>query len=356
MTVLTRFITGRMAFFSLLSVLVLVAISLSFELLEEADNVLAAADGDVSAVFSYALLRVPDIASKMLPIAAMLAALITCGLMIRHNEFVALWSSGISALTILSTFLPIAAVLSVLQFVLDDFLVPDTLGRLYAWNVGDFRRSGLLSSDLEEVWLLSGNDIVSLPLRSARLGHLETVTIFIRDGDGVLIDQLQAATAQPVGDGWLLRDVNRYSAAAAHSEHLAEYLWRGHIDFDNLPLISGGLRELTLGEILTLIRNEGFGQRPPSMATTWAHVRVAGVFSPLLIIFLVVSAAQFYRRGSTFTVLLLLCFAAGFSYFILDNVGLALGEAGFLPPWLAGWSAKIVLLCTIGSLLTRNEA
>lgn len=356
MRVLTRYVSRRFAVIVALAIVTLVLMSLSFELLEEADNVLNAANGDVVAVLQYSLLRLPDIASKMLPIAALLSTLATLGLMMRHNELVAAWSSGISGLGIMRFFLPMAGLLCVLQFSLDDRLVPLTLSRLYEWGVGEFRRSGMLNGGTHDAWLLSGNDIVRLPLASARLSRLEDLTIFRRDATGELQELLKAEQATRTADGWLLRGVARYTASPARGEKVPEMVWHGRIDLENLSIVSGSLRELTLNQLMTLIANEGFGQRPTSVALTWAHFRVANSLGPLLVIFLVVACAQVYRRSGAFGVVMLTSFAIGFSYFILDNVGLALGESGFLPPVFAGWSAKVALASVIGSLIVIHEA
>ena len=47
------------------------ALSLTFELMEEGDQVLAVSDGKTSALLRYSLLRLPDIFSQVLPIATL---------------------------------------------------------------------------------------------------------------------------------------------------------------------------------------------------------------------------------------------------------------------------------------------
>jgi lipopolysaccharide export system permease protein len=355
LSVLVRYISRRFGLLLIMTATVLTALSLAFELLEETDNIIKASDGRAAAVLWYALLRVPDVTSKMLPIAALLAALATVGLMMRHNEMVALWSGGVSSAGVMRLFLPVAALMCVVQFALDDRVVPSTLTRLYDWGVGDFRRSGMLSGGTKEVWLLSGNDVIRLPAHNARRARLEDLTIFRRDAAGVLVEQLHAAAAVPGQGGWMLHDVSRYSVAPARGERLAELFWPGRIDLEHLSLISAGLRELSLNQLLTLIANQGFGQRPTALALTWAHARVANSLGPLLVAALVIACSQVYRRRGGFGIVMLSSLAIGFTYFILDNIGLALGESGFLSPWLAAWSSKVVLICTIGSLMLRHE-
>jgi lipopolysaccharide export LptBFGC system permease protein LptF len=47
--------------------------------------------------------------------------------------------------------------------------------------------------------------------------------------------------------------------------------------------------------------------------------------------------------------------AIGFGFFIFENASLAMGEAGFLPPWIAAWSPMIALACLIGAFVARAE-
>lgn len=355
MQVFTRYLTRSLGIHTIMVLAALSALSLSFELTEQADNVLAASNNQFSAVLKFAALRLPDIVAQMLPFSVLLAALVTLTLLMRHSELVAVWSCGVSSFGVMLAFMPLAVLLGLVQLALDDLAVPATLGKLQAWGVADFRRGGSLAGDGEAVWLLSGNDIVRLPLATARAGEVTDLTIFRRRADGVLIEQIEAAHADRLPTGWRLRDVVRHDVATASSQILPELAWDGSIDVEHLPLISATRRELSLADLALLIEREGFGQRPLSLSRTWLQYRIAAAVNAPLLIFLVVASVQTFRRNTAISRLLLLTVGIGFAFFAFDNLSLALGETGFLPPWFAAWGPKAALSCLIASMILRNE-
>ncbi len=47
--------------------------------------------------------------------------------------------------------------------------------------------------------------------------------------------------------------------------------------------------------------------------------------------------------------------ALGFAYFVVDNLSLALGNAGAYPAWLAAWSPFLLFLLIGETILIRSE-
>lgn len=355
MTVIGRYLTWRFSRNFVLLLLAMAAFSLTFELMEEADQILSRAGGQVSALLRYSALRLPDTLSQMVPIAALLAALFTLGILMRHSEIVAIWGSGVSVAGVMRGLLPIGLILVVLQFALNDRAVPATMATLHAWGVANIERGGYTSGLGPILWLRSGTDIVAIPTDSARERRLENLRIFRRDQDGMLIEQIDAAGARRDGDTWILSDVTLQTVEPPVITRLPTLVWDGQINFANVEMLSRDLKELPIGEIWSLIQNEGFGQRPTNLFRTWLHYRVASALSPLMMILLVVSLAQRFHRTGAFVRLMALSVVIGFGSFIFENASLALGESGFLPPWIAAWSAPLVLACLIGGFVARAE-
>ena len=75
MSILSRYISRRITFHFVILLVGMTALSLAFELMEESDQVLHATGGETSGLLRYSLLRLPDIVSQMLPIAALLGEL-----------------------------------------------------------------------------------------------------------------------------------------------------------------------------------------------------------------------------------------------------------------------------------------
>ena len=64
----------------------IVSVVVSFDLLERSDNVLSTTKGGILILIQYAMLRTPDVASQLLPVAALLAAVLSFGELSRRPE------------------------------------------------------------------------------------------------------------------------------------------------------------------------------------------------------------------------------------------------------------------------------
>jgi lipopolysaccharide export system permease protein len=355
MSILSRYVCRRILFHCIVLLIGMSALSLTFDLMEEGDQILAASGGEIEALLRYSLLRLPDIGSQMLPIATLLGAFLTFNNMLRHSELVAVWGGGISSIGIMRALLPVALLFSALQFGLDNWAVPATLEKLHTWGVGNFQRKGFIHGDSNTIWLRSGRDIIRIPVQEAREGRLANMQIFRREANGLLSEELDVESARREGDAWFLDGVVRRTVDPPKVTALTEIPWDGRFDVENLPLISRDLRDLPIKDINRLVDNEGYGQRPTNLYRTWFHYRIATAITPFLMIMLVVSLAQRFRRTGTFARLMIYSVAIGFGFFMFAGTSLAMGEAGFVPPWISAWSPNLALAALIGSFVVRDE-
>lgn len=355
MTILARYLSRKVAMHTLLVLLALVTLSLTFELMERADNVLELSNGSALAVLAYAGLRVPEFVARQLPMSVLVGALITFGMLRRYDELIAMWGSGVSALGMMKALAPVAILIGAIQFGLDDAAVPHAEATLRDRGLGEIGRKGLIEKQMSATWLRSGPDIIRIPTLIAQQGELRHVAIFRRDSTGSLTERLDAESAAPVPEGWLLSGVTARTVNPVELKTYSSLLWHGHIDIDQLPLLASQQQDLSLGQISFLIDNEGFGQRPTGLFRTWWQHRIAGTLTPLLVICLVVSLAQRFHRTGDFGYLMFMGLSFGFVFFVMDGVSLALGEAALLPPLVAAWAAEFILICVIAAFTIQAE-
>ncbi|MBK8174905.1 MAG: LptF/LptG family permease [Rhodospirillales bacterium] len=355
MTILGRYISRRflLALAFMLGTLALMALTL--DLMDEADRVLDSDYGGVLGLLRYSALRLPDITQQVLPVSCLLGMLVVLNQFIRHREMVALWGSGFSPMSFMRTLIPVVLVLAAITLVNNDIAVPETRAVLRAWGVGEARKSGFIADDGTAAWLISGNDIVRAPKRADTDGRLHAITIFRRDADGRLIERIDAELATPQGAGWLLQHVIRHGVDPTERSEADELYWDGRIDLVALPLIASEMRDLRSSDLVQLIKNDGYGQRPVERYRTWLQARIASMLVPALMVFLAISLAQRFRRTAAFGTLLLTSVGIGFAFLALDGICLALGEVGLLPAWFAAWGPKLALACLIGAFIVHRE-
>lgn len=351
--ILTRYISQRLALNLTIVLIVITTLSLTFELMEEGDNVARHASGVAPAIARYVVLRLPEVATELLPFAVLIGAIIALGLLLRHGEIVAIWNSGISALGIMRAFLPIGLVLVAGHFLVVDRVVPLTRAALADWGVGKAaQREGMLTSGSESVWLLTDeNDVVHIPASAATQDHFGDLEIFRRDANGKLSAYLHAESARRDGSGWLLSQVTRRSINPPMIETIPYMDWPAPRAVEHIPLISKLLKDLRIDQLWQLVVHNGYGQRSPEIYRTWLHYRIASSLTPLLLLFLVVSLAQRFQRTGTFVRLLVYSVAIAFVFMVLAGMSLSMGEAGLLPPIAAAWGPNILLASVIGRLV-----
>lgn len=353
--VLGRYLTARLGAYLAFVLAALTALALTLDLMEEADRVLELAYGGLAGLLWYSALRLPDIIGQMLPVATLLGVVVMLGRLLRHSELVAMWGSGLSPLQLMGGLLPLAVALAVFTFVNADFAVPASRAVLRSWDVGEARKTGILADDGRMAWMLSGADVVRTPKQASEGGELADVTVFRRSADGRLLERIDAARAVPQGNGWLLEDVRRIDVDTAAATTAGTFYWDGRIDVAALPLIASEIRDLRSRQLLQLIRNAGYGQRPAYRYRTWLQARLAATVVPALMIFLAIALAQRFRRTGGFSTLLLGGIGIGFGFLALDGITLAMGEAGLVPSWFAAWGAKAALLCLTGAFVVNRE-
>ncbi len=355
MRVLTAYLT-RLFMVRWLLVLSGLALFVStLDLVVYGDDAMAANGGEVTALFRYAVLRLPEILSDLVAASALLAALLTVLRLIRHSEFVAIWNTGASQFRVMLALMPAAILAGLAQFMLDDRLVPVTSAVLHEWQVGEYAASRNVNVFGDHVWYHLGDDIVRASHPSAGTSDVGDLMIFRRDREGRLLSKLEARGAQRTSGGWELLDVTTFDVADNWISRHDRLPWRGELEADDLALRSSHPGELSMLQLGSLSGAEERGAWPRHLYQTWLQHRLAGFLTPMLMMFLAVALSQRYQRSGGLGMLFTVGIACGFAYFILNGVTLALGEVRLLPAFIAGWVPTLILACIAGGIAFHQE-
>lgn len=347
---LARLFVGRFAAlligFSVLIVLL--------DLLANANKVLETEAGDGFALFRYAALRLPGIASDTMTFAVLLAALLTLGGLARHQELVALRSIGVSQFKLFAMLLPAAIVVAVPQFILNDQIVPRSLHELRAWGVAGYgENSG--GDENPVTWVREGSDVIRVSYVNVGDETLSGVTIFRRNPEGNLIERISAGSAHFVDGAWMLYDVQRFMVADGQTQNVEVMPWDGQIQPALFASLSAHPRELTWLEMKQFADDRDLGNRPRYYYQTWLHKKIASPVASILMILIAVPLAQRFSREGTLAPMFVTGVAIGFLYFVLDGWSFTTGEAGLLPPIVAAWTPNLILTIIAGTIAFHFE-
>jgi lipopolysaccharide export system permease protein len=316
------------------------------DLLDVGDDLVVAPEGAARAGLRYLALRLPMMLSELMPLAALIAAILAVGDLLRHRELVVVWGAGVSNVRVMRLLLPMALLLAGAKLLLDDRAVPFGAAALRAWGIGDFKDGGGGGGGDDpgaSYWLRVGKDILRVSANAASAGRLLDLTLLRRDANGVLTERVDAARAEPTAGGLRLFDAVRRAPGTRRAEALATYDWPAAIDLDRVRLLATPPRELGAGRLIEILRSGSYGARAAEPYLTALHLRVAGALVPALLLLLAFALARRFSRTASIAPILVAGITLGFGSILAGGVASALGEVGVVPPALAAWAPPLAL-------------
>ena len=290
-------------------------------------------------VISMSLLKLPDIAQKLLPFAVLLGAVFAFSRMSRSHELVATRAAGISAWQFLTPPLLVAVALGVLTMTLFNPMASAFLAqytRLEARYIhGQASQLAVSSTGL---WLRQGDaehQSVIHALRVADQGvHLEEVIVFLYQGLDRYAGRIDAAAAELQDGHWHLSNA-WVSGADGLPQHRDAYDLPTGLTPSQIQESFASPDTISFWELPRFIANaEGAGFSALRHRLYWYSL----LSLPLLFCAMVFMAASFSLRlarlGGT-PQLVLAAVLSGFGVYFLGDVTGALGQSGILPTPLA---------------------
>jgi lipopolysaccharide export system permease protein len=342
-----RLLLGRFA----LVLLGLAALMLLLEFLADSDQVIAADDHPLKALSLYMVLRLPDILAELIPVAALLAGLLTFAELARHSELTAIYAGGMSKVRLAFAILPAFVLISGFQLLIEDQARPIAVKELRAWGVGDYDAS----DDSGPIWLRRGADILRIEAIDSGQAELHGLTIFRRDDDGNLIAKVDSARAVVEDGSWMLYDVARSELASATVDRLERMSWSGDLAPRDLDILITSPAEMPLFELLRVVRQPELGAQPAYRYATWLHERVAGPVTTAMLLLLTVAIARPPRGRASQGALIAAGIGGGFLLWTFDGLVLNFGALGLVPPLLAAWTPVPVIAAIAVSIVLHDH-
>ena len=154
-------------------------------------------------MLSYFLLQVPEITALMIPMAILMASILSLGLMAKKNEIVAVKSSGISMFRFSLPIVLLSMVLALGVALINEVVLPITKTRTnYIWNVRVEKQPGKLYQT-EHFWFKGRNSIYQVGVYLPDSQSLSQVTCYRFGPEFTLSERIDAKRARYMGGKWL---------------------------------------------------------------------------------------------------------------------------------------------------------
>jgi lipopolysaccharide export system permease protein len=341
---------------SLAVLLSLCIVLMMMNLLSESGKILAVQGNGEAELWRYVGYRFPQLIAFAFPFSFLLGALITFTTLNQNSEVVAMKASGVSAHQMLAPLIAASIGLAGLSFLFNEYVVVDGSRQLTAWDDNNYKPLPPDSGILSNVWVTAGGDLVRARLVMGRNEGVRLQNVTVYERRNITIHRIvEAQRARPYANGWMLEGVSVYDSGM------------------NMVLRQPVLRALegvepqrfTLAKVdpdaqnfFTLKRNIAEMERAgvtTATAETGLWHKVSQPLSTMLMPLLAAMAAFGLARSGKVLLRAAIGMALGFTYFVVDNFAVALGNVGAYPPLLAAWAPFMLFLLIGETVLIRSE-
>jgi lipopolysaccharide export system permease protein len=159
MTILDKYLTREILKHFCMVLTMVIGIYIIVDFFDDLDNII-----ETGLSFSRALIlfvsKIPFVLTQLMPVCVLLAIIIPFGLMNRHNEIIALRSSGMSIYYLLRGVFILGIFFTILLFILSEILVPiSTANARKIWRT-EVKKKSILTWKKENIWI-KGNRSIS---------------------------------------------------------------------------------------------------------------------------------------------------------------------------------------------------
>lgn len=308
----------------------------------------------------YYLFRLPELLMTVMPVALLLALLYALTNHVRYQELVAIRTAGVSIWRLSVPYLAVGLLFSLALFAVND---------LWAHNSAQLAEQVLKRYDINPAGKTDLRLQQDLNFRNDREHRIWTVGVYDRDTfcmtniainwqlPGSSRREIYAAHGGWTNGAWTFQNVVQFTYLAVDdvpppyktnllsfpefTEKPAEI--ETELKFKSFDRAKMGKKvRFSLREIIQYLRwHPDLTGDDYSIYHTQLHGRLAAPWACLVVVLVALPFGAATGRRNVFVGVassIFICFA----YFVLTQLGLALGTGGQVPPWLAAWSPSLL--------------
>jgi lipopolysaccharide export system permease protein len=268
----------------------------------------------------------------------------------------AMKASGLSAHQILAPLILASLGIAALAFAFNEGVAVKSARTVNAWSDNDYEPIRNESDLLSNVWLKAGNDFVRARLVAGRGTRLTLNNLTIYQRSGPTLERVsEIGRAVQDGHRWRFENVKSYDASMNLVRRQKVAFGLEGVTPDRFTLAKVQPDEHGFTELRQSIAELKAAGRPTDEARSGLWHKLSGPLSVVLMPLLAALAAFGLARSGQVLLRAAAGMALGFTYFVIDNLSLALGNVGAYPAWLAAFAPFFLFLLIGESLLIRSE-
>lgn len=315
------------------------------------------AGGTAYPIALYFLWKIPEIVNQILPLAVLMATMMTLGGLSRSSEITAMRSCGISIVRITAPLLLVAASASFLSLIAGEIFVPYSMERTrYIEQVLIRKNHPNAFFRQDNIWFRENNAIMQARTFDPDKASLMGVTLWKLDSGMTPTERTDARQAVLRGEQWLLQDatVRIFSDGNVKTTTTFSLLPVAlSLKLADLKVLDRDAGNMGFFELRRYNRKLQQGGYDATRYVAQMHSRLSLPFASLVMGFLGIPFALRGGRTSGIALGIGVSLGIGFSYLMVNAVLLSFGQAGALYPVVAAWASNL-LFAALGVWLTMT--
>ncbi len=342
MSIIERYLIRALFSGTAVVLLILLSLNLFFAFVSQLED-MGKGNYGLLQIIEYVLLRLPQMAYEIFPLAVLMGTLFGVGALASTRELVVMRAAGLALSRFLRAMGMGGLLLVGICFVLGDYVVPQASNM--AQDLQATALNGKHTARIGgEVWVRDGNRFINIrQLINSKL--IAGVSIYEFNDDHQLQWSGWADHARIETDGWRLYGFSStvFDASQLHSRHQDEFFWRTQVSSDILGLFAlkpEMLSTIGLYRYIAYLRDNGL--QTSEFALAFWHKVVA----PVTVLVMILLALPFLfgpLRDVGTGQRIIAGIGVGLSYYLL-NAGIGgVGQVAGINPALSAWLPTVLL-------------
>lgn len=311
-------------------------------------------------IFEYIINLVPKIFIDVAPLSVLLAGLILSSTMASNLEIVSLKTSGIKFSRIFLTPIIISFFISILVFFINNTIYTNSLIKINLLRGKEIEKNVKLPVEKENAFYRNINEnylyfIKKINRETGLAEMLEIVKFKDNISNPTEIITAKNAKFDFEKKVWVLNDVNIYNPNNKKNKFYPSYTDNIYNDEPDNFIKLGGLdpRMQTIKNLKKIIKEQKNIGEDTKVYLVELAKRYSYPFASFVVVFIGLSIASRYVRGSKSSLNLLVCIVVGYSYYLFSGAFEAMSINGIINPFIGSWIPNIFYII-IGIFFMRK--
>lgn len=328
------------------------------DLLNRSSDILGIEGAGGAELLRYIGLRAPQIVSQFTPFAALLGIVLTLAGLSHTSEITVMRASGMSVHRVLLPFGVVCGLISISHFIFHETVTVPTAEALDYWEANDYALD--LPDDREtrtNIRLKFDDEIIDAASAATVNGVtiMRDVTIYKLDQDSNTDHVILANSARYENNVWRLYDVSSLNPDTLETTLSDEAVWTNSLNPEFLFALALKPDQTPLVELsrkIGQLREDRANVREPM---TSLLSRFSKPLSTLVMPLLGAIVGFGVHRQGVLLARAVSGSALGFTYFVAENLALALGKLGVIPAIIGAFFPLALFLVVGFSILLAME-